>query len=337
MEFASETARIEQQLADKIEFIRASGFDEADEKKFITDAQEKARIDIATYENAQNQKLEALSDFKKSERELIEQNSQYRIDAISLDQTLSATQKEQAIADIKAEAEYKLNQLELTHAKAMQQSQSWMQSEAERIRNVAALERQAIRQTLGMAEELRQAEIDRISAEEERQIEQLNLARDQAYQQATAYRQTAVEQINAQYDLEREQITLTVQHDAELRQAQLDANEYLRQQTLDQRRFAHERELESLQSTGMSELEKIRQQFRWQRQDIDRDDSKTPEEKSALRNAMMGSEIYAIRQYKDGVRSSLMPSKHKWAAITIHINLNKASTKNLRLSAQLKR
>lgn len=240
LDYANEVARIEMQMQDKIAKIKASGFSAEEEKIFIADAQKQAAIDIKKYQDAQAKKLESFKDFAKSERELILQNAQYRIDAVMTDTDLTNEQQAQAIEAIKQQTEYELHQYQLTHDQQMQQAAALAQTEEDRIRN--------------------------------------------------------------QYALERREIQLTINLDEELRRAKIDALNQAEQAALEELRYAHERELQSLTSYGLTELERIRLQFSQQRAELDRRTDIGGAQKSDLRNAIAGSEIYAVREYQKGVR-----------------------------------
>lgn len=242
MEYANEVVRIEMQLAEKIEKINASGFKDDERKAFIADAQERARIDVANYEDAQAKKLAAFSNFTRSARDLVTQNAVDSASAVLRDQTLTEEARKEALEFIKQKAVYELNQIDLTHDQQMQAAQ--------------------------------QAE------------------------------QTDIERIKAQYELERREIILTINMDEQLRKAKIDALNQAEQLALDERRYAYERELRDLTSIGQSELAALRQSYAEQRRALDQRTDISDAQKSDLRNAMAGAQIYDTNQLQKPVRDS---------------------------------
>ncbi|KRU23544.1 transglycosylase SLT domain-containing protein [Psychrobacter piscatorii] len=240
LEYANQATRIEMQLADKIEKINSSGFNEDERIAFVKDAEQRAAIDIANYEDTQAKKLASFGDFARSEREIIAQNAMYRATEVIRDTELTEDARNQALALIKQKAQYELNQLELTHDREMQYAQQAEQTDVDRIRN--------------------------------------------------------------QYALERREIQLTINMDEQLRKAKIDALNQAEQLALDERRYAFERELRDLTSIGQSDLAALRADYADQRRELDQRTDIDDGQKSSLRNAMAGAQIYDTNQLQTAAR-----------------------------------
>lgn len=246
-EYANKAVQIEMQLAEEIDKINASGFNEDERQAFLVDAQRRAATELANYEDTQAKKLAAFSDFARSERDLIAQNAMYRATEVIRDETLTWDQRDQALEFIKQKAHYELNQLDLTH--------------------------------------------------------------DQQMQYASQSEQTDIERIRNQYALERREIQLTISMDEQLRKAKIDALNQAEQLALDERRYAFESELRQLTSIGQSDLATLRQSYADQRRALDmRTDINDPQ-KSDLRNAMAGAQIYDTNQLQKGARDGFNSQK----------------------------
>jgi len=240
LEYANEATRIEIQLADKIDKINASGFNEDERVAFVEDAKQRAAIELANYQDTQAKKLTALGDFARSERDIIVQNAAEQATAVLRDLEFSDDARQQALDFIKQKAVYELNLLDLNHDREMQYAQQAQQTDVELIRN--------------------------------------------------------------QYALERREIQLTVKMDEELRKAKIDALNQAEQLALDERRYAFESELRQLTSIGQSDLAALRQSYAEQRRALDMRTDINDSQKSDLRNAMAGAQIYDTNQLQKNAR-----------------------------------
>jgi len=133
---------------------------------------------------------------------------------------------------------------------------------------------------------------------------QLKLNHDQQMQYAQQAQQTDAERIRAQYALERREIEITVGMDEQLRIAKIDALNQAEQTALDARRTAFERELRDLTSIGMSDLAILRQSYADQRRELDARTDINDAQKSTLRNALAGAQIYDTNQLQKGPRDA---------------------------------
>lgn len=135
-------------------------------------------------------------------------------------------------------------------------------------------------------------------------LAQMQLTHDQAMQYAQQSEQTDVERIRNQYELERREIQLTVNVDEQLRKAKIDALNQAEQLALDERRYAYERELRDLTSIGQSDLAALRQSYADQRRVLDARTDIDDSQKSGLRNAMAGAQIYDTNELQKGPRDA---------------------------------
>jgi hypothetical protein len=133
---------------------------------------------------------------------------------------------------------------------------------------------------------------------------QLKLNHDQQMQYAQQAQQTDAERIRAQYALERREIEITVGMDEQLRRAKIDALNQAEQMALDARRNAFERELRDLTSIGQSDLAILRQSYADQRRELDARTDINDAQKSTLRNAMAGAQIYDTNQLQKAPRDA---------------------------------
>lgn len=135
-------------------------------------------------------------------------------------------------------------------------------------------------------------------------LAQMQLTHDQQMQYAQQSEQTDAERIRNQYELERREIQLTVNMDEHLRTAKIDALNKAEQLALDERRYAFERELRDLTSIGQSDLAALRQSYADQRRVLDARTDINGAQKSDLRNAMAGAQIYDTNQLQEGPREA---------------------------------
>ena len=135
-------------------------------------------------------------------------------------------------------------------------------------------------------------------------LAQMQLTHDREMQYAQQSEQTDAERIRNQYALERREIQLTVNMDEQLRKAKIDALNQAEQLALDERRYAYERELRDLTSIGQSDLAALRQSYADQRRVLDARTDIDDGQKSGLRNAMAGAQIYDTNQLQNPARDA---------------------------------
>lgn len=135
-------------------------------------------------------------------------------------------------------------------------------------------------------------------------LAQMQLTHDQEIQYAQQAQQTDVERIRNQYALERREIEITIGMDKELRTAKINALNQAEQLALDERRYAFESELRQLTSIGQSDLAALRQSYADQRRALDMRTDISGAQKSDLRNAMAGAQIYDTNQLQKAPRAA---------------------------------
>lgn len=135
-------------------------------------------------------------------------------------------------------------------------------------------------------------------------LAQMQLVHDQQMQYAQQSEQTDAERIRNQYALERREIQITIGMDEDLRKAKIDALNQAEQLALDERRYAYERELRDLTSIGQSDIAALRQSYEDQRRVLDARTDINDAQKSDLRNALAGAQLYDTNQLQKGPRAA---------------------------------
>lgn len=214
-EYADKITQIEMDLAEKLKTIEGSNFGDEEKKQLTAKAKERADIEIKQYQRAQDEKIAALTKFGKTEAELIKQDADQRIAALTLDQELTDTQKQAGIANIEAERDYKLSQLAYIHDVKMNQAQSLEYTESERIKAQYALERRELELTIGMDEDLRAAKSKAINQAEQLALDELRYAHEDELRQLGSYGLTELQRIRADYEQQRREIERRTDIDSE--------------------------------------------------------------------------------------------------------------------------
>jgi len=214
-EYADKITQIEMDLAEKLKTIEESNFGDEEKKQLTAKAKERADIEIKQYQRAQDEKIAALTKFGKTEAELIKQDADQRIAALTLDQELTDTQKQAGIANIEAERDYKLSQLAYIHDVEMNQARSLEYTESERIKAQYALERRELELTLGMDEDLRAAKSHAINQAEQLALDELRYAHEDELRQLGSYGLTELQRIRADYEQQRREIERRTDIDSE--------------------------------------------------------------------------------------------------------------------------
>lgn len=214
-EYADKITQIEMDLAEKLKTIEGSNFGDEEKKQLTAKAKERADIEIKQYQRAQDEKIAALTKFGKTEAELIKQDADQRIAALTLDQELTDTQKQAGIANIEAERDYKLSQLAYIHDVEMNQARSLEYIESERIKAQYALERRELELTIGMDEDLRAAKSKAINQAEQLALDELRYAHEDELRQLGSYGLTELQRIRADYEQQRREIERRTDIDSE--------------------------------------------------------------------------------------------------------------------------
>ena len=157
---------------------------------------------------------------------------------------------------------------------------------------------------IGFNDDERTAFIDDAIEVANAKLAQMQLTHDQEMQYAKQAEQTDAERIRNQYALERREIQITIGMDEDLRKAKIDALNQAEQLALDERRYAYERELQDLTSIGQSALAALRANYADQRRLLDARTDINDAQKSDLRNAMVGAQIYDTNQLQERPRDA---------------------------------
>ena len=203
LEFADEAARIEASLKAKIEKIDAMGFETTERDALVADARLRAQAELTIYQDTQTRKLAAFSDFTRDERELIIISAGNKAADVLRDKDLSDQQQQEAIGFIKQRATFDIAMLDLTREMELQAAIEYDQTERERVVARYAFERRQLALTLNMTAELRQANSDRINANEIAALDELRYAHENEIRQLSDYGRTELEVLRAQFMQQR--------------------------------------------------------------------------------------------------------------------------------------
>lgn len=206
------------------------------------------------------------------------------------------------VEDAKQRAAIELANYQDTQAKKLTALGDFARSERDIIVQNAAEQATAVLRDLEFSDDARQQALDFIKQKAVYELNLLDLNHDREMQYAQQAQQTDVELIRNQYALERREIQLTVKMDEELRKAKIDALNQAEQLALDERRYAFESELRQLTSIGQSDLAALRQSYEDQRRALDMRTDINDSQKSDLRNAMAGAQIYDTNQLQKDAR-----------------------------------
>lgn len=110
-----------------------------------------------------------------------------------------AALREQLLKTEATRYQNKVDLLELEYDKQTQKATEWQQTEAERIRATADLERREVGLTLTMSKELRTAQIESITAKEQQALREINDAYQKELDNITAYNRTELDVVRAEY------------------------------------------------------------------------------------------------------------------------------------------
>lgn len=211
-------------------------------------------------------------------------------------------EKKQLTAKAKERADIEIKQYQRAQDEKIAALTKFGKTEAELIKQDADQRIAALKLEQELTDEQKQAGIANIEAERDYKLSQLAYIHDVEMNQARSLEYIESERIKAQYALERRELELTIGMDEDLRAAKSKAINQAEQLALDELRYAHEDELRQLGSYGLTELQRIRADYEQQRREIERRTDIDSEQKSQLRNAVTGGEIYAVKDYQKNVR-----------------------------------
>lgn len=206
------------------------------------------------------------------------------------------------VEDAKQRAAIELANYQDTQTKKLTVLGDFARSERDIITQNAIEQATTVLRDLELSETARQQALDFIKQKAVYELNQLDLTHAQQIQYAQQSEQTDIERITNQYALERREIQLTVKMDEELRKAKIEALNQAEQLALDERRYAFESELRQLNSYGQSDLAALRADYEEQRRFLDNRTDIDDTQKSSIRNAMAGRQIYDTNQLQKNAR-----------------------------------
>lgn len=106
---ASEIARIDAELQKELQEIAEAGFDEKEAKKLSNDATKRAEIEKKIFQNQIDDELKSLSDFKKTEEQLLSDSYAKKVRDVMLRRDLTEEQKRHAITALQAQHLHELD------------------------------------------------------------------------------------------------------------------------------------------------------------------------------------------------------------------------------------
>lgn len=231
----------------------------------------------------------------------IETQLQLKLDKIRA-AGFSADEAKAFSEDAKQRAAIELANYQDTQARKLAVLGDFARSERDIITQNAIEQATTVLRDLELSKDARQQALDFIKQRAVYELNLLDLNHDREMQYAQQSEQTDTERITNQYELERREIQLTVKMDKELRKAKIDALNQAEQLALDERRYAFESELRQLNSYGQSDLAALRADYEEQRRFLDKRTDIDDSQKSDLRNAMAGAQIYDTNQLQKGAR-----------------------------------
>ena len=277
-------------------------------KPYFSDGDAIAQNNIAE----QAREAERIAEQQARQREAIRREYADKITQIEMDlaeklKTIEESnfgdeEKQQLTARAKERADIEIKQYQRAQDEKIAALTKFGKTEAELIKQDADQRIAALKLEQELTDEQKQAGIANIEAERDYKLSQLAYIHDVEMNQARSLEYTESERIKAQYALERRELELTIGMDEDLRAAKSKAINQAEQLALDELRYAHEDELRQLGSYGLTELQRIRADYEQQRREIERRTDIDSEQKSQLRNAVTGGEIYAVKDYQKNVR-----------------------------------
>lgn len=277
-------------------------------KPYFSDGDAIAQNNIAE----QAREAERIAEQQARQREAIRREYADKITQIEMDlaeklkkieeSNFGDEEKKQLTAKAKERADIEIKQYQRAQDEKIAALTKFGKTEAELIKQDADQRIAALKLEQELTDEQKQAGIANIEAERDYKLSQLAYIHDVEMNQARSLEYTESERIKAQYALERRELELTIGMDEDLRAAKSKAINQAEQLALDELRYAHEDELRQLGSYGLTELQRIRADYEQQRREIERRTDIDSEQKSQLRNAVTGGEIYAVKDYQKNVR-----------------------------------
>lgn len=203
-----------------------------------------------------------------------------------------------------ADYAHDVNEYELAQAKKVAAFTDFKKSERELVIQNANFEARAAANDSKATLEQKILAMDSIAEQRDLKLKAIDLQEAKERQAANAGHQTAIENIKAEAQLQRDELALNITMDTNLRQAKIDAINAQEQESLRQLRDAFESELANVTSYAKTELQRLRDDYKAKRDEIDRNPKYSDAQKSDLRNALAGAQNNAIRVARQPAESA---------------------------------
>lgn len=166
LNIASEEVRIRSKLADDLNDIKDSGFDDAETKRLIAEYQKRADIDIQIVQASHNDKLSTYSDYLKTEETLTNESFARRQRDLKLDIDFSSKGYIEASLNLEKQRVQEIERLKRTQKlDVLEAKRDWM-DKGEYAREYYALIREEILNTASYSPEMKDALIQQASAQQ---------------------------------------------------------------------------------------------------------------------------------------------------------------------------
>lgn len=151
LDIADEVTKIREKLSDDLVAIDAAGFDAETTADLRAKYQERADVDIEIFRDQQQQKLDSLLEYRKSEKQLLLDAQDEQIKAFDRDNQLTTDQKMQAIMHIRERTDYELKMIELASEKRLFEVSQVFMSETQIMQQRYKFERDEIERNSQLA------------------------------------------------------------------------------------------------------------------------------------------------------------------------------------------
>lgn len=166
LNIASEEVRIRSKLADDLNDIKDSGFDDAETKRLIAEYQKRSDIDIQIVQASHNDKLSTYSDYLKTEETLTNESFARRQRDLKLDIDFSSKGYIEASLNLEKQRVQEIERLKRTQKlDVLEAKRDWM-DKGEYAREYYALIREEILNTASYSPEMKDALIQQASAQQ---------------------------------------------------------------------------------------------------------------------------------------------------------------------------
>ena len=261
-EYADKLTQLKMDYEAKVQEILNAGFDPVKQKQMLDKAQAQYSDDVRVFALAQQQKVAELENFRKTEREIIEQEYSDARRKIMFDQDMNQAQKDAAIAAISAQRDLRLSNIQLEEDKERQAANSVHQTRVENIQAEAELKRRDLLLDMRLDAQIRRERLDAINQIEQEALEVAQRDFERELADINADTLTAIDQIHAEYQRKRDELDHRTDIDdaqkSDLRNAMAGAEIRAIRRT----REVFEVELSGITDYSRTELERLDEQFR---------------------------------------------------------------------------